>query len=86
MLLADRYLRDFIDFLSALDTLNLISYKIRDSNLYVSFSIESKSLVLLRYYVLSLRSRFSRETALLSRVRRSVVKHVIYITLISLAS
>jgi hypothetical protein len=42
-------LRDLIDFLSKLYTLNLLSLKILDSKLYVSFSIESLDLVLLRY-------------------------------------
>jgi hypothetical protein len=59
-------LRDLIDFLSKLYTLNLLSLKIYDSKLYVSFSIKSLGLALSRHYVLSLRKRFGRESALLA--------------------
>jgi hypothetical protein len=39
--LLDHSLRDLIDLLSISNTLNLIFYKVRDSKLYISFSIES---------------------------------------------
>jgi hypothetical protein len=50
---------------------------IRDSKLYISFSIGSKSLALLRHYVLSLRRRFCNVCGALGRVERLVVNHVI---------
>jgi hypothetical protein len=49
---------------------------IRDSKLYISFSIGSKSSALLRHYVLSLRRRFCNVRGALSRVGRLVVNHV----------
>jgi hypothetical protein len=49
---------------------------IRDSKLYISFSIGSKSLALLRHYVLSLRRRFCNVCGALSRVERLVVNYV----------
>jgi hypothetical protein len=55
----------------------LVILNIRDSKLYVSFSIGSKSLALLRHYVLSLRSRFCNVCRALSRVERLVVNYVI---------
>ena len=70
-------LRDLIDFLSKLYALNLLFLEIRDSKLYVSFSIESLGLELLRYYVLLLRKRFSRESTPLTRVRYLLVNYVI---------
>jgi hypothetical protein len=52
---------------------------IRDSKLYISFSIGSKSSALLSYYVLSLRRRFCNVRRALSGVGRLVVNHVIVI-------
>jgi hypothetical protein len=49
---------------------------IRDSKLYISFSIGSKSLALLIHYVLSLRRRFYSVRGALSRVERLVVNYV----------
>jgi hypothetical protein len=49
---------------------------IRDSKLYISFSIGSKSLALLRHYVLSLRRRFYNVRGALGRVERLVVNYV----------
>jgi hypothetical protein len=48
----------------------------RDSKLYISVSVGSKSLALLRHYVLSLRRRFCNVCRALSRVRRSLINHV----------
>jgi hypothetical protein len=50
---------------------------IRDSKLYISFSIGSESSALLRHYVLSLRRRFCNVRGALGRVGRLVVNHVI---------
>jgi hypothetical protein len=50
---------------------------IRDSKLYISFSIGSKSLALLRHYVLSLRRRFCNVRGALGGVGHLVVNHVI---------
>jgi hypothetical protein len=49
---------------------------IRDSKLYISFSIGSESSALLRHYALSLRRRFCNVRGALGGVGRSVVNHV----------
>jgi hypothetical protein len=51
---------------------------IRDSKLYISFSIGSKSLALLRHYVLSLRRRFCNVCIALCRVELPLVNYVRY--------
>jgi hypothetical protein len=59
---------------------------IRDSKLYISFSIGFKSLVLLRHYVLLLYRRFYNICKALSRVERLVVNYVIIYSTIILAN
>jgi hypothetical protein len=55
-------LRNLIDFLS---------------RLYISFSIESLGLALLRYYKLLLHKRFDRESVLLTYVRYLLINYII---------
>ena len=76
MLLLDRCWRDFIDSLSVSQRFYLLGLDIRDSELYVAFSIDALGFVLLRHYALSLRSCDSCVAAPLAWVRRSLVKHV----------
>jgi hypothetical protein len=53
------YLKHVIDCYSALFTLNLLRLDIKDSKLYICFSIGLLSLALLRHYMLLLRRRVS---------------------------
>jgi hypothetical protein len=65
-----------VDWFSLSYSIYLVILNIRDSKLYISFSIGSKSLVLLRYYVLLLRRRFCNVCKALSRVEYLVVNYI----------
>ena len=59
MLVLKRRLRDLVDYYSASYTLNLLRCNIRDSNMYISFSIGLLHVALLRHDALLLRRHFS---------------------------
>jgi hypothetical protein len=54
-------LSDAVDFSSASFASNLLRSYIRDSNIYISFSIGLAHVLLLKHYVLLLRRRVSGE-------------------------
>jgi hypothetical protein len=60
VLVLDCCLGDAIDFSSASFALDLLRSYIRDSNIYISFSIGLAHFLLLRYYMLLLRRCVSR--------------------------
>jgi hypothetical protein len=60
VLVLDCCLGDAVDFSSASFTLDLLRSYIRDSNIYISFSIGLVYILLLRHYMLLLRRRISR--------------------------
>ena len=59
-LVLERRLENLVDCCSASYTLNLLRYDIRDSNIYIFFSIGLLYVVLLRHNALLLRRHFSR--------------------------
>ena len=60
-LVLERRLRDLVDYFSASYALNLLRCNIRDSNIYIAFSIGLAHVLLLRHYALLLRRRVSEE-------------------------
>jgi hypothetical protein len=60
ILVLDYCLEDAVDFSSVFFTLDLLRSYIRDSNIYISFSIGLAHFLLLRYYMLLLRRCVSR--------------------------
>jgi hypothetical protein len=68
--------RDLVDRCSVSHASDLFVFNIRDSKLYISFSVAALGLALLRHCVLLSQRRDGCDTTALAWVRRSLLKHV----------